>query len=170
MAVVLWLQGRIWWCKQGDWAIYINQAWGSSHTSQHLLDPYFLTHVLHGVGFFWITGLVMTKFAVEWRFVAAVVLEACWELLENSNFIIEKYRQNTASFDYFGDSVVNSVGDVAACSLGFWAAVRLGMWKSLALFVTVELFLILWIRDSLLINIVMLVYPLDAIKHWQLGA
>ena len=112
----------------------------------------------------------MTKFAVEWRFVAAVVLEACWELLENSNFIIEKYRQNTASFDYFGDSVVNSVGDVAACSLGFWVAVRLGMWKSLALFVTVELFLILWIRDSLLINIVMLVYPLDAIKHWQLGA
>ena len=169
MAAVLRLQGRIWWCKLGDWAIYINQAWGSSHTSQHLLDPYFLTHVLHGVGFFWITGLLMKKFATEWRFVAAVVLEACWELLENSNFIIEKYRQNTASFDYFGDSIVNSIGDVAACSLGFWAAVRLGMWKSLGFFVAVELFLILWIRDSLLINILMLIYPLDAIKAWQLG-
>ena len=170
MAVVLWNQGRIWWCKLGDWAIYINQAWGSSHTSQHVFDPYALTHVLHGVAFFWLTLLLFSKLANEWRFLIAVGLEAAWEIFENSNFIIEKYRENTASLDYFGDSVINSIGDVAACAAGFWIAVKLGVWKSLAFFVLIELVLILWIRDSLLINILMLIYPLDGIRQWQLGA
>lgn len=169
MALLLWSMGRIWWCKLGDWAIYINEAWGSSHTSQHLLDPYVFTHILHGVAFFWITGLIFSKLANEWRFVIATIAEAGWEILENSNFIIEKYRANTASFDYFGDSIVNSIADVAACAFGFWIAVKLGVWKSLAFFVLVELFLILWIRDSLLINILMLIYPLDSIKQWQIG-
>ncbi len=169
MSLLLWSMGRIWWCKLGDWAIYINEAWGSSHTSQHLLDPYVFTHILHGVAFFWITGLVFSKLTNEWRFLIATIAEADWEILENSNFIIEKYRANTASFDYFGDSIVNSIADVAACALGFWIAVKLGVWKSLVFFVLVELFLILWIRDSLLINILMLIYPLDSIKQWQMG-
>jgi hypothetical protein len=169
MSLLLWSMGRIWWCKIGDWAIYINEAWGNSHTSQHLLDPYVFTHILHGVAFLWITGLIFSKLAVEWRFLIATGAEVGWEILENSNFIIEKYRANTASYDYFGDSILNSIADVAACSLGFWIAVKLGIWKSLAFFVIVELFLILWIRDSLLINILMLIYPLDAIKQWQIG-
>lgn len=169
MALLLWWQGRIWWCKIGDWAIYINAAWGSSHTSQHLLDPYVFTHILHGVVFFWLTGLIFSKLAVEWRFLIATVAEAGWEIFENSDFIIEKYRANTASFDYFGDSIVNSIADVAACAAGFWIASKLGVWKSFVFFVLVELFLMLWIRDSLLINILMLIYPLDAIEHWQTG-
>lgn len=168
-AVVLHFQGRIWWCKQGDWAIYVKEAWGSSHTSQHLIDPYVFTHVLHGVAFLLIAQLIFSKLAVEWRFLIAVVVECAWELLENSNFIIEKYRANTASFDYFGDSIANSIADVAACSLGFWIAYKLGAWKSLAFFVLVELFLIFWIRDSLVINIIMLLYPIEAIKAWQAG-
>ena len=169
MSLVLWWMGRVWWCKLGDWAIYINQAWNSSHTSQHIFDPYTFTHVLHGVAFFWLTSLVLPKLANEWRFLIATVLEAAWEILENSNFIIEKYRENTASLDYFGDSVANSIGDVIACTIGFWVAVILGWWKSLAFFVLTELVLILWIRDSLLINILMLLYPIEAIKTWQMG-
>ncbi len=169
MSAVLWWQGRVWWCKLGDWAIYINQAWNSSHTSQHIFDPYTFTHVLHGVAFFWLTSLVLPKLANEWRFLIATVLEAAWEILENSNFIIEKYRENTASLDYFGDSIANSIGDVIACTVGFWVAVKLGWWKSLAFFVLTELVLILWIRDSLLINILMLLYPIEAIKTWQMG-
>ncbi|MEQ1762773.1 MAG: DUF2585 family protein [Pyrinomonadaceae bacterium] len=169
MSFLLWWMGRIWWCKRGDWAIYVKEAWGSVHTSQHLLDPYALTHVLHGVAFCLILGAVVSKLAVEWRFVIAIAAEAGWELLENSSFIIEKYRANTASFDYFGDSIVNSIADVAACSIGFWIAAKLGAWKSLAFFVLVEIVLIVWIRDSLLINIIMLIYPIDAIKIWQSG-
>ena len=167
MSLLLWWMGRIWWCKQGDSAIFIKEAWGSVHTSQHVLDPYALTHILHGVAFCLILTAVCPKLAVEWRFVIAVAAEAGWELLENSTYIIEKYRANTASFDYFGDSIVNSMADVAACVLGFWIAVKLGAWKSLAFFVLVEVFLILWVRDSLLINIIMLLYPIEAIKMWQ---
>ncbi len=169
MVLVLRFQGRIWWCKTGDLAIYINQAWGSSHTSQHLLDPYTFTHILHGVLFFWLTGLIFSKLSIRWRFSIAIFVEAAWEVLENSSFIIEKYRENTASLDYFGDSIVNSVGDLLACAVGFWIAYKVGWWRSLIFFVLVEIALLIWIRDSFLLNIVMLIYPLDAIKYWQMG-
>ena len=169
MALVLWGQGRIWWCKSGDLALYIHQAWNSSHTSQHLLDPYTFTHILHGVMFFWITGLILSRVNIGWRFFIAILAETTWEVFENSSFIIEKYRENTASLDYFGDSIMNSVGDVLACAVGFWIAYKLGWWRSLIFFVFVEISLLLWIRDSLLLNIAMLVYPLDGIKHWQMG-
>lgn len=169
MVFILSAQGRIWWCKLGDYAIYVNQAWNSSHTSQHFLDPYTFTHILHGVLFFWLAGAIFTKLSVVWRFFIASFAEAAWEVLENSNFIIEKYRENTASLDYYGDSIFNSTGDVLACMVGFWIAYKLGWWKSLAFFLLVEIVLLLWIRDGLLLNIFMLIYPLDSIKHWQMN-
>ncbi|MGD9589058.1 MAG: DUF2585 family protein [Pyrinomonadaceae bacterium] len=169
MTVVLWTQGRIWWCKSGDWAIYVNEAWNSSHTSQHLFDPYTFTHVLHGVLAFWLAGLILPRLAMGWRYLIAMAGEAAWEVLENSAFIIEKYRENTASLDYFGDSILNSVGDLIACAAGFWIAVKVGWWRSLAFFVVVEILLLIWIRDGLMLNILMLIYPLESIKAWQMG-
>src|SRR5215203_692530 len=169
MIVLLYLQGRLWWCKLGDYAIYVNEAWNSSHTSQHFLDPYTFTHVLHGVMFFWLAGLIFYKLSAGWRFFIAVAAEAAWEILENTNYTIEKYRENTASLDYFGDSIFNSVGDLLTCALGFWIALKLGWWKSLAFFLLTEIVLLLWIRDGLLLNILMLVYPLDSVKNWQMN-
>jgi len=168
--MIFWLRldGRVWWCKLGDYAIYINEAWNSSHTSQHLLDPYTFTHILHGVMFFWLINLLFKKYSFSWQLFVAVFVECAWEILENSNFIIEKYRKNTASLDYFGDSIFNSIGDVFACAFGFIIAYKLGVWRSLVFFLVVELFLIFWIRDSLLINIIMLIHPIDAIKTWQM--
>ncbi len=170
MVAVLWMMGRVWWCTIGDWSIYIHQAWGSSHTSQHLFDPYSFTHVLHGVLFFWLSGLIFKRLPIEWRFAIAIVVEAAWEILENSPIIIEKYRENTASLEYFGDSIANSIGDVIACSLGFWIAYKVGWWRSLIFFVLTEFMLLFWIRDSLLLNIIMLLVPLDGVKSWQMGA
>lgn len=169
MAVALHFQGRLWWCKFGDYRIYVAEAWNSSHTSQHFFDPYTFTHVLHGVLFFWIAGVLLTRLSASWRFAVAVIAEGAWELLENSNFIIEKYRENTASLDYFGDSVLNSVGDVIACAVGYMIAVRLGWVRSLIFFIAVELLLLFWIRDGLLLNIIMLIHPIDAVKNWQMG-
>ena len=169
MALILSLEGRIWWCKFGDTSIYVHQAWGSSHTSQHFFDPYTFTHVLHGVLFFWLAGMIFKNLANDWRFVIAMVAEAGWELVENSNYVIQQYRENTASLDYFGDSVANSVGDVTACAAGFWVAVKIGWWRSLAFFVFIELALLIWIRDSLLLNVVMLICPLEWVKAWQIG-
>jgi len=169
MVVLLYTQGRIWWCKLGDYSIYVNEAWNSSHTSQHFLDPYTFTHILHGVMFFWLASLIFSRLSAAWRFFISVSAEAAWEVLENTNYIIDKYRENTASLDYFGDSIFNSIGDVLSCSFGVWIAFKLGWWKSLIFFLLVELFLLWWIRDGLLLNILMLIYPLDSVKHWQMN-
>ena len=97
----------------------------------------------------------------------AVSVEVLWEVVENSPFVIGRYREGTAAFGYHGDTVVNSAGDVLACALGFLLARRLGFWRALAVFVGVEVALALWIRDGLLLNVVMLIYPIDAIEAWQ---
>lgn len=169
MVFALYAQGRVWWCKLGDYRVYVNEAWNSSHTSQHFFDPYTFTHVLHGVMFFWLASLIFARFSTAWQLFIAILAEAAWEVLENSNFIIEKYRENTASLDYFGDSILNSVGDIVACAIGFLIANKIGWWKSLIFFLLTEIILLLWIRDGLLLNILMLIYPLDAVKNWQMG-
>lgn len=116
---------------------------------------------------FWLTGLAFARLKLEWRFLIATAAEAGWEVLENTNWVIEKYRENTASLDYFGDSIANSVGDIIACSAGFWIAAKFGWWRSLIFFIAVEAVLLLWIKDGLLLNILMLIYPIDGIKQWQ---
>lgn len=169
MTLGLWISGRVWWCKLGDWTIYINQAWNSSHTSQHVFDPYTFTHVLHGVVGFWIANSLFKKWSFGTKIAIVAAVEAAWELLENSKYIIEQYRENTASLDYFGDSIANSTGDLLACLIGFLVATKLGMWRSLAFFVGTEVLLMLWIRDGFLLNVLMLIYPLDWIKNWQMA-
>ena len=170
MAVVLSTQGRVWWC-QWDSPLYVwsSDVW-SKHNSQHFIDPYAFTHLLHGFLFFWLARIVFRKrMGFAWMLFAAVVGESAWEVLENSKYIIEKYRENTASLEYFGDSIANSIGDVIACIIGFFIAFRLGIWRSIVVFLIVEVILIIAIKDSLLINILQLTYPIEAIKVWQAG-
>jgi hypothetical protein len=168
MIILLKMQGRVWWCQLGDFSLWAGDI-NSSHNSQHFFDPYSFTHILHGVLYFGITALIFRRMKLAWRFFLSVAFGSAWELLENSTFIIERYRAATISLDYFGDSVLNSIADVFCCGLGFWIAYKLGWWKSVCFFLLTEIVLIFWIRDSLLINIIMLVYPVEAIKHWQAG-
>lgn len=166
--LLLWLQGRVWWCQQGDlvpWSWTVN----SPHNSQHVIDAYSFTHILHGILEFWLIGLVFRRVPLAWRFLIAIFIEASWEVVENTEYVINRYREATISLDYFGDSIINSLADIACCALGFTIAYKLRFWKSLALFVATEIILILTIRDSLIINLIMLIYPLDAIKAWQIG-
>ena len=167
-AFVLLLQGRVWWCQVGDYSPWACDIW-STHNSQHLIDPYSFTHVLHGVLEFWLIGLIFRKVPMAWRLLIAVVIEASWEVAENSTFVIERYRAATISLDYFGDSIINSMSDIFCCATGFVIAYKLKFWKSVALFLATEAVLIFWIHDSLLINIIMLIYPIEAIKVWQMG-
>ena len=167
-AIILWAQGRVWWCQAGDFSPWAWDIW-STHNSQHLIDPYSFTHILHGVLEFWLIGLVFRKVPLAWRLVIAVMIEATWEVAENSAYIIERYRTVTLSLDYFGDSIINSLSDIFCCATGFVIAYKLKFWKSLTLFIATETILIFWIRDSLLINIVMLIYPIEAIRLWQMG-
>jgi Protein of unknown function (DUF2585) len=167
-ATVLNFQGRVWWCDAGDYVPWSWTIW-SRHNSQHVIDPYTFTHILHGVGEFWIISLIFRKAPLVWRLAIAVGVEGTWEIVENTNYVIHRYREATISLDYYGDSIVNSMSDMLACATGFAISYKLRFWRSLALFLLTELVLILWVRDSLIINIIMLIYPIEAIKTWQGG-
>ena len=165
-AIALRAQGRMWFCDCGRFRLWTAEAWGAE-TSQQLFDPYSFTHVLHGFAFAGLLALVAPKLAGRWRLTLAVALEAVWEIAENTRYVIDRYREATAALGYTGDTVVNSLGDIAACGLGFEIARRLGLRLSLVAFALVEIALLLWIRDSLLLNVLMLVYPLDSVRAWQ---
>ena len=165
-ALLLRLEGRLWICACGTIRFWVGNTC-SSHNSQHLLDPFAFTHVLHGVAFYWVIGWLGARLRSSWQILLAVAIEGAWEVFENTNFVINRYRTATAALGYTGDTVVNSLGDIVCCLAGFLIAKRLGFRRSLIVFLMVELLLILWIKDSLLLQILMLLTPVDAIKNWQ---
>jgi len=142
----------------------------SSENSQHITDWYTFSHVVHGLGFYGLLWLVARRLPPGARFVLAVLLEASWEVLENTPLVINRYRAATISLDYFGDSVVNSMSDIAAMMAGFALARKAGVWASAAVALGLETMMAVVIRDNLTLNIVMLIHPFDAIRRWQMGA
>ena len=167
-AFVLRWQGRLWLCSCGRFRPWLGDAWGSE-TSQQLFDPYSFTHVLHGFALAGLLALVLRRAGRRWRLALAVSAEALWEVFENTEFVINRYRETTAALGYNGDTVVNSLGDVIACAFGFLLARRLGALKTLLVFALTEVVLLFWIRDSLLLNILLLVYPSEKLRAWQAG-
>jgi len=162
--------GRVPWCTCG----YVKLWHGvtvSSENSQHLFDWYSFTHILHGLGFYLLLWTIDRKKRLSFgvKLAIAVGLEASWEVIENTSFIIDRYRAATISLDYYGDSIVNSIGDVLAMIAGFYFAFRTKWWGSIVLFAVIELTLAYFIRDNLTLNIIMLIYPLEAVRMWQSG-
>lgn len=166
--VLLSNQGRSWWSKSGEITFWVGDAW-SSETSQQFTDPYSFSHLQHGLLFFGLLYWLLPKLSVFWRFFIATLIEAAWEIAENSQIIIDRYREGTAALGYEGDTIFNSVGDLVSCGLGFIIAYYLGFWRTVILFVVIEVAMIFTIYDSLLLNVIMLVYPIDAIREWQMS-
>jgi hypothetical protein len=162
-------QGRFWICTCGTVKWWAGDIWSNTDNSQHLLDPYSFAHIEHGLLFYWLVVWVLPRLRVAWRFVTALTIEAGWEMIENSSVLIRRYNETTISKDYAGDTVINSLGDLAMCSLGFWLAHFLGFGRTLVLVIAIEVVMILWIRDSMLLNIIMLLFPVEALRNWQMG-
>ena len=166
-AWLLWI-GREPICKCG----YIKLWHGdvvSSENSQHIADWYTPSHIIHGFLFFGLLWLVARRLSFGWRLAIATLVECAWEIAENSDAVIERYRSVTISLDYFGDSVLNSVSDVLAMMIGFWLAAKLPVWMTVALIVVFEATTMILIRDGLALNVLMLLYPVDWVAAWQAG-
>ena len=151
--------GRFGWIATDIW---------SSDQSQRVLDPYSLSHILHGFLFYGFLWLVARRSSIAARLVGAAVLEGAWELLENSPLIIDRYRAVTIAQGYIGDSILNSASDVVMAAIGFLLAWRLRLWHSVAVIIVTEIVMLVLIRDNLALNIVMLAFPIEAIRRWQM--
>lgn len=169
MVGTLAAMGRRWWCACGSWSP-VSWVVNSSHNSQHLVDAYSASHVEHGLVFVpALRVLAAGRLAPRDLVLGAFVLEAAWEVLENTPMVIDRYRQATISLDYVGDSVANSVSDVTFCTLGALLAARAPLWVPALVLVGIEAGLLATIRDSMLLNVLMLAWPLEVVRRWQAG-
>ena len=166
-ASIEYAMGRVPWCTCGTIKLWHGVV-KSSENSQQITDWYSFTHVIHGIGFYVVLWLFARRLPPGARFVIAVLLEAVWEVAENTPFVINRYRAATISLDYYGDSIINSMSDIFCMMLGFVIARKLPVWATVALVVVVEVALLIIIRDNLTLNILMLIHPFDAIKQWQM--
>jgi hypothetical protein len=165
-AALLLAMGRYPICTCGTVELWVG-ARDSPKTSQMLADWYSLSHIVHGLLFFAALWLVARRWPIEWRFVAALLIETAWEVIENTPFVIDRYRTATAALGYSGDSVINSVSDILMMGLGFLVARKLPVWASIAAVLVLEVIPLYVIRDNLTLNVWMLLAPSDALRAWQ---
>ncbi|MCU6454020.1 DUF2585 domain-containing protein [Sphingomonas sp. A2-49] len=168
MAVVLLAMGRPATCPCGTVALWHGTV-RSDQNSQQFADWYSLTHVAHGLLFYAATRVALPRWPWPRRLVVAVLVEAGWEILENSPIVIDRYRSVTMAWGYSGDSVLNSLGDCACMMIGFAIAQRLPWWGSAGMLIALELVALAVMRDNLTLNVLMLIAPIDAIRIWQAG-
>lgn len=166
-AISQYTLGQLVICQCGYIKLWQGMVW-TNENSQHLTDWYSFSHVIHGFFFYYVTKFIR-HFSLFQRFLVALTLEFGWELLDNTSFVIDRYRTTTVSVNYHGDSIVNSSFDILAMVVGFYLAHKLPWWIVILLTISVEILGGLIIRDNLTLNIIMLLYPIPALRAWQLA-
>ena len=168
-AIILLWMGRPLICTCGEVKLWVGAVHGPDN-SQHLADYYTPSHIIHGFLFYFLGWLILRRNPPGDRLLAAILIEAAWEILENSQWVIDRYRDSTMALGYNGDSVINSLADIFWMILGFAIARRFPVWATVALAITFEIATLLIIRDNLTLNVLMLVAPIESVATWQSGA
>lgn len=165
-AVALYAMGHPLICKCG----YV-KLWHfdvvSSENSQHIFDWYTPSHIIHGFLFYFVFWLIAPRSSFGTRLILALLVEASWEVIENTDFVIDRYREATVALDYYGDSVLNSVSDMLFMIVGFVLAARMPVWLTVLIAVAMEVFTGIMIRDGLALNVLMLLWPSETVLQWQ---
>ncbi len=167
-ATAEFLMGRLPLGPDGKFGWWEGNIW-SSENSQRFADPYSFSHLTHGILFYWFLRWVAPRVPASKRLLIAVLIEATWELLENSPIIINRYRAATIALGYNGDSILNSMSDILMMCLGFAFASKARWWVCVVAVLAMEIGCALWVRDNLTLNVIMLIHPIEAIKHWQMA-
>ncbi len=166
VAIIELSTGRSLFGPDGQFGWWESDVW-SNENSQRVADAYSFSHIIHGMLFYAFLWLVARKLPLKYRFLIALIIEACWELLENSPLIINRYREATIALGYVGDSVLNSVCDVFMVVIGFIIAKFSKIWFAILLIIVFEVGCLFWVRDNLTLNVLMLVHPVESVKVWQ---
>lgn len=164
-AMLFWL-GREPICTCGTIKLWHGETM-SAENSQHITDWYTPSHLLHGIVFYAFFWVILRRSGLGLRLTLSTLIEVAWEVAENTDTVIERYREATIALDYYGDSILNSMSDIVFMWLGFLLASRLPVWGSIAIFIAAELVVGFFIRDGLLLNVIMLLAPQDWIREWQ---
>ena len=167
-AGILYFMGRVIMSTSGALMLWVGDT-GSAELSQQISDWYTASHFIHGILFFGLLYFFRKQLTVGTRLVIATVIESGWEILENSSIIIDRYRESTIAIGYTGDSILNSVSDIIFMIFGFFFTRYVPVWVAVLTVIVLEVLVGYLIRDNLLLNIIMLIYPMDAIKVWQGG-
>ena len=167
-ALILFAMGQPAICACGFVKLWHGSA-SSPETSQHISDWYTLSHILHGVIFYALLKLVAPRASLGALFLAALAIEIAWEVTENTPMIVERYRQLALAQGYTGDSVLNSVFDTIAAGSGFMLARFAPIWLTALILAAFEAVALFSIRDNLTLNVIQLIYPIEAISRWQAG-
>jgi hypothetical protein len=163
-----YLMGRIWICECGYVKLF-EAGVNTPGNSQHLFDWYTPSHIIHGFLFYGLGWLIMRRKPLAARLALSALIEAAWEILENSPIIINRYRSATMAVGYTGDSILNSGMDMVSMIAGFFFAARAPVWLTIVIAIIFEIVTAIVIRDNLTLNVVMLVWPIEAVKVWQGG-
>lgn len=163
---ILYLMGRVPICECG-YVKFFEPDVNSAGNSQHIADWYTPSHIIHGFLFFALAWLLFRKHSIAFKLAFAVLIEAAWEILENTPMVIDHYRSATMAVGYSGDSILNSAMDTVWMALGFYFALKMPIWVTVLVAIVFELFTGWLIRDNLTLNVLMLLYPIEAIKTWQ---
>lgn len=166
-STIFFSMGRTPTYKHGPIRIWSGNIW-SDQNSQQIADPYTFTHLIHGVGLYAFFKLILPNYSLGLRAILAITTETAWEVFENTDMVINRYREETLSLDYYGDSIINSIFDILAATIAFFLTAKLPKRWIILSIVTIEILLLIFIRDNLTLNILMLIYPIEAIKNWQL--